>query len=61
MDIGLIKRGINHYHTKLVAFFNEKKFRAAGARVKYMLLTDKQSDALLVSFPACAPNTAKYK
>lgn len=26
-----------------------------------MLLTDKQSDALLVSFPACAPNTAKYK
>ena len=55
-----IKRGLNHYHTKLSAFFREKQFKAHGTRVKHMFFGAKHSDTLIVSFPACSPNQAKY-
>lgn len=55
-----IKRGINHYYTKFQSFLHEKEFRSNGQRVKYMFYPQKESETLIVSFPACAPNTAKY-
>ena len=59
-QIARIKRGWNHYYTKFQARVHEREFRSHGTRVKYMFFPCKSSDALLVSFPACAPNTAKY-
>lgn len=60
MDIDRIRRGINHYHTKLAALFYERKYAGHGTRVKYLFFPKKGSDALIVSFPGCSPHTAKY-
>lgn len=60
MDFGIIRRGINHYHTRLAAFIKEKKHYAWGTRVKYMFYFNETSDTLVVSFPGCSPNSAKY-
>lgn len=58
--ISKIKRGANHYYSKWLALMREKAFKAYGTRVKYMFFEQRNSNVLLVSFPACAPNTAKY-
>ena len=58
--ISKIERGINHYCTKWKAVMNEKRYSSYGTRVKYMFFMESKSSVLLVSFPACAPNTAKY-
>ena len=58
--LGRIKRGYNHYYTKWQSFLHEKRYSAHGTRVKYMFYKEPKSNVLLVSFPACAPNTAKY-
>lgn len=55
-----VQRALNHYQTKLKACIYEKKHKAYNTRVKYMFFPYKGSDSLLVSFPACAPNAAKY-
>ncbi len=55
-----IKRGYNHFYTKWQSFLHEKRYSAHGTRVKYMFYKESKSNVLLVSFPACAPNTAKY-
>ena len=54
IDLGKIKRGINHYHTKINAFIRVKAHMAYNTRVKYMLFKTRKSDVLIVSFPACA-------
>lgn len=58
--MGKIKRGINHFYVKFLALRHEKEHRACGTRVKYMFYPQKDSDTLIVSYLACAPNTAKY-
>lgn len=58
--ISKLKREVNHHYTKLLALLREKRYSAHGTRVKYMFFEQKRSNVLLVSFPACAPNTAKY-
>lgn len=60
MNLASIKRGFNHYYTKFQSLLHERLHKAFGTRVKYMFYPQKGSDTLLVSFPACAPNTAKY-
>ena len=60
MDKARIQRIINHFYTKLKAGLYEKKHKSFGTRVKYMFFPQRDSDTLLVSFPACAPNAAKY-
>lgn len=55
-----IKRGINYLYTRWEALLHEKQYSAHGTRVKYMFYKKPKSNVLLVSFPACAPNTAKY-
>lgn len=55
-----IKRGVNHYYTKLQAFIREKSYKRYGVRVKYIYFCEPTSNTLIVSFPACAKNTAKY-
>lgn len=60
MDIATIKRGYNHYYTKFQSLLHECQHKAFGTHVKYMFYPQKDSDTLIVSFPACAPNTAKY-
>ena len=54
------KRGLNHYYSKFQALLREKSYKAFGTRVKYMYFEQRNSNVLLVSFPACSPNTAKY-
>jgi len=54
------KRAVNHFYTKWQSFLHEKRYSAHGTRVKYMFYKEHKSNILLVSFPACAPNTAKY-
>lgn len=54
------QRGWNHYYTKVQALFCEKRHVAFGTRVKYMFYQQQESNLLLVSFPACSPNAAKY-
>lgn len=58
--VDLLFRTYNHYYTKLKSCFYEKKYCAFGTRVKYMFFENPQSESLIVSFPACAKNTAKY-
>ena len=58
--VSTFKRGINHYYSKWLALLREKRFKAYGTQVKYMFFEERESNVLLVSFPACAPNEAKY-
>lgn len=60
MQSNTIKRGLNHYYTKFQSLLHEHQHKAFGTRVKYRFYPQKNSDTLIVSFPACAPNTAKY-
>lgn len=59
MNINKIKRGINHFHTKVAAYFCQREYHSSQTRVKYMLFKEKTSDVLIVSFPACA-QSPKY-
>lgn len=60
MDIKKLQRAWHRYYTKFHSLIHEKKFRANGTRLKYMFYESKGSETLLVSFPACDPNTARY-
>ena len=53
-------RVIDHAHTKINASLKEKKYVAHGTRVKYMFYREKESNVLIVSFPAFSPRTARY-
>lgn len=60
MIIDRFHRGFNHFYTKLQSLLHEGQYKAYGTRLKYMFFREKGSDTLLVSFPACDPNGAKY-
>lgn len=48
--------------TKLKTLFYERKYNAYNTRIKYMFFSSnkKNVDTLVVVFPACSPNSARY-
>ena len=50
----------NRLHARWNAILHEKIHSEFGVRVKYMFFKKAGSDTLIVSFPACAPNAARY-
>lgn len=50
----------NRVHARWNAILHEKIHSEFGVRVKYMFFKSAGSDTLVVSFPACAPNAARY-
>lgn len=58
--ISKVKRVLNRLHTDLNKFLNEKQFHYSEVRIKYMFFASKKADTLIISFPACAPNAARY-
>ena len=50
----------NRVHARWNALLHEKVQSEFGVRVKYMFFKNAGSDTLIVSFPACAPNAARY-
>ncbi|MCF0190033.1 MAG: hypothetical protein HUJ96_02095 [Marinilabiliaceae bacterium] len=54
------RRTLNHYFAIFLTLLREKKYRAYDTRVKYMFFPEHKSNTLIVSFPACTQNTAKY-
>ena len=50
----------NRIWAKSKAILYEKTHDAFGATVKYMFFGKQDNETLVVSFPACAPNAARY-
>lgn len=55
-----VNRWFNHLLTSIKTVFHERRFAGFDTRIKYMFFEEKESDTLVVVFPACSPNSARY-
>lgn len=55
-----LNRLLGHLYVMFEAFYREKKHKGYNTRVKYMFYSKPDSESLIVSFPGCAVNAARY-